>query len=183
MATDSEYMRRIQTYGWQELQEMWSQIQERQTPDWAPGKAFEYLLLRAFELEGAEVVFPYSVNFNNEIIEQIDGVVHSGHLDCLLEAKDWAGKNVNVEPVAKMRSQLQRRAASTIGVVFSSGGFTEAALTLTRFVTPQTVLLWSGSEVAAALEKQSFRDYLLYKYRRFVHTGDPTIDARLRDLP
>jgi hypothetical protein len=181
MATDAEYTDRIQNYGWPKLQELWNQIQERQTPDWAPGKAFEYLLLRAFELEGAEVVFPYSVNFNSEIIEQIDGVVHSGNLDCLLEAKDWA-ENVNVEPVAKMRSQLQRRAASTIGVVFSTCGFTEAALTLTRFVTPQTVLLWSGPEVAAALEKRSFRAYLLYKYRRFIHTGDPTIDARSGDL-
>jgi hypothetical protein len=181
MATDAEYTARIQTLSWPGLQELWQQIQERQTPGWEPGKAFEYLLLRAFELEGAEVVFPYSVSFNGEVIEQIDGVIHSGHLDCLMEAKDWA-ENVNVEPIAKMKSQLQRRPSSTIGIVFSLRGFTEAALTLTRFVTPQTVLLWSGPEVEAALEQQKFQVYLLRKYRRFVHTGDPTLDARSGEL-
>ncbi len=182
MATESEYQSQISSYDWDDLQRLWTQISQRQTPNWDTGKAFEYLLLRAFALEGADVVFPYSVKFNREVIEQIDGVIHSGNLDCLVEAKDWA-ERVNVDPIAKMRSQLQRRSAATIGIIFSTNGFTEAAQTLARFVTPQTVLLWNGAEIEDALEKRMFRAHLKQKYRLFVRTGDPAIDVRLGDLP
>jgi hypothetical protein len=32
----------------------------RDTPGWEPGRAFEYLVLRAFELDGADVKYPYT---------------------------------------------------------------------------------------------------------------------------
>ncbi len=34
---------------------LWRQIQDKNTPGWGPGKALEYLVLRAFQIEGATV--------------------------------------------------------------------------------------------------------------------------------
>ncbi len=65
-----------------------------QNSDWSVGAEFGMAgPIRLLDSNGNVVAF------NGEVIEQIDGVVHSGHLDCLMEAKDWA-ENVNVEPIA-----------------------------------------------------------------------------------
>ena len=61
MTTAAEYEQRITCYSWDELSTLWNQIQSADTPDWDTGKAMEYLILRAFQLEGAEVIYPYSV--------------------------------------------------------------------------------------------------------------------------
>jgi hypothetical protein len=131
MATAAEYEQRITRYGWDELSTLWSQIQSGDTPDWASGKALEYLILRAFQLEGAEVIYPYSVVIDEEELEQIDGAIYSDGLACLVESKDLA-QRVNIEPLAKMRNQLLRRPAATIGIIFSRNGFTYAAIALAR---------------------------------------------------
>lgn len=47
MATEAEYQARIETYSWNELDELWSAIQYHRTTDWESGKALEYLILRA----------------------------------------------------------------------------------------------------------------------------------------
>jgi hypothetical protein len=50
----AEYQAAIQKLDWDGLQNLWERIETRSTaPDWAAGKAFEYLVLRAFELDGA----------------------------------------------------------------------------------------------------------------------------------
>jgi hypothetical protein len=64
----------------------------------------------------------------------------------LIECKDTF-KEVNIEAIAKLRNQLLRRPAATIVSVFSRSGFTEAKVTLTGFVAPQTILLWRGVAV------------------------------------
>lgn len=61
-------------------------IEAGNTPGWEPGKALEYFVLRAFQLEEAQVTFPYC-----------DG------LACLTECKDTAYR-ANIEPIAKMLS-------------------------------------------------------------------------------
>src|SRR4051812_40708911 len=109
----------------------------------------EYLVLRAFQLDGAVVRWPYVVHEDGEEIEQIDGVVYFDSVAGMIECKD-TDKPTNIEPVAKLRNQLLRRPSGTIGVVFSRSGFTEAASLLARFIAPQTILLWSGDEVAYA---------------------------------
>jgi hypothetical protein len=58
------------------------------------------------------------VKINEGEVEQIDGVVYSDELACLVECKDEAGK-VNFEPIAKLRNQLLRRPGAAIGMVFS----------------------------------------------------------------
>ncbi len=48
MATGEEYRTAIESVDWSGLRDLWGEIQERDTPGWDAGKAFEYLVLRAF---------------------------------------------------------------------------------------------------------------------------------------
>ncbi len=173
MSTSGEYEQWIKEYNWAELRELWTQIRTSDTPGWEAGKALEYLILRTFELEGAEVVYPYSVESEGVELEQIDGVVYSDGLACLVECKDTINR-VNIEPVAKMRNQLLRRPSVTIGLVFSRGGFTASAITLAQFVAPQTILLWIDSEIDYGIRGQCMRRSLMRKYRHCIEQGLPT---------
>jgi hypothetical protein len=80
MPRQEEYELRARALGWPDLRALWNQIKVRDTPDWAPGKAFEYLVLRAFDLNGADVQWPYPVSLygQDEVIEEIDGSVRVG---------------------------------------------------------------------------------------------------------
>ena len=110
-------------------------------PGWPGGKAFEYLVLRAFELEGAEVTWPFSVRRNGEVLEQLDGAVQDIGLFCLLEMKHYR-ENIDIEAIARMRGRLARRPAQTMGAIFSMRGFTPAARLLSQYTSPPNVLLW-----------------------------------------
>ena len=59
--------------------------------------------MRAFDLEHAEVRWPYNVYLDGVLIEQIDGVVHAGSLSCLVESKDYQ-RRINVEPMKVEKS-------------------------------------------------------------------------------
>ncbi len=49
MPTDAEYESMIQHLdNWKKLRDFWGKIQKADTPGWAVGKAFEYLVLQAF---------------------------------------------------------------------------------------------------------------------------------------
>jgi|GEM_PF-1139484 hypothetical protein len=135
-------------------------------PEWEEGKAFEYLILRAFELEGARVEWPFSVRHEGLELEQIDGAVFLDGLYCLVEAKD-RNEPANFEPIAKLRAQLQRRPSFVIGMVFSRRGFTPPAKSLTRMATPQNVLLWEGAELEHLLE----RNLQAWRRRRRMASG------------
>jgi hypothetical protein len=109
MPSEAEYVADIRKLGWSGLQKLWRAIGARDTPDWQLGKAFEYLVLRAFELDGGDVRWPYSVGLAGiEEVEQIDGSVQIGSFYCLLECKDEVG-NISIGPIAKLRNQLLRR--------------------------------------------------------------------------
>lgn len=165
---------------------MWQGIEQRDTPGWDPGKAFEYLVLRAFELDGAEVRFPFQVQLFEEgaVVEQIDGAIHLRELSCLVESKD-TGEPMGIEPIAKMRNQLLRRPGGVGGVVFSRTGFTGPAVRLAHFCAPQAILLWDGEEFAHAITHPTRRVAvrLLSKYRRYVERGMPNYDTRNEDIP
>ncbi|MBI3272877.1 MAG: hypothetical protein HYZ53_28070 [Planctomycetes bacterium] len=101
---------------------------------WPPGKAFEYGILRVFELFGGEIVqWPFEVTVGPGVVEQIDGVVFDPDLRTyfLVESKQQA-EPLNFEPIAKLRAQLERRPVSTMGLVFSPSGFTRPALVLAQ---------------------------------------------------
>lgn len=131
---------------------------------WKDGKLLEYIILRAFELEGAIVRWPYSIMIDNCVVEQIDGAIHIGDFHVLVECKDYK-TNVNIEPFSKMRNQLLRRPANVIGCIFVRVGFTEPATTLSRFAAPQTILLWSGVEFEYCIEKSKMIEGLRLKLR------------------
>jgi hypothetical protein len=171
MTTDAKYQARISNYNWDDLIKLWLEIKAKNTSDvWDAGKALEYLVLRAFQLNDAEVVWPYSVYIDGEEIEQIDGVVYANGLCCIIECKDTV-KPVKFEPVAKLRNQLLRRPAATIGSIFSISGFTEASETLAGFIAPQTILLWGGEEIEYCLENRCLGRALIKKYRFCVEQG------------
>ena len=180
MPTDEEYQSKISEFKWNDLVDLWEAIEAGDTPGWDAGKAFEYLILRAFKLEGAHVLWPYGVTFGDVTgteetgtLEQIDGFIHTNDgLVCLIECKDVANP-VNVEPIAKLRNQLLRRPSTAIGIVFSRSGFTVPALQLARFTAPQVILLWGGDEVGFALREKCFCKGLTAKYRVCVAKGLP----------
>jgi len=177
MPSGAEYQARIAGMDWAELARLWDGIAARDTPDWEPGKAFEYLVLRAFELDGAEVKYPYTTHLFGEEVEQIDGAIYWGGLKCLVESKDTVDR-VDFAPVAKLRNQLQRRPAETLGIVFSRSGFTPTARILAQFVSPQSILLWSGGELEYSLERRAMSRALLQKYRARIEEGVPDYNVR-----
>ena len=162
MPTELEYQARVKNFTWTDLKTLWDAIENGDTPGWDDGKALEYLILKSFSLSGAEVRWPYSVKLLGAEIEQIDGFVHFKGVSCLIECKDYSTrsdgtirkKNVNFEPIAKLRNQLMRRPSATIGSIFSSGGFTDPAQTLINFTFPQTILTWTGAEIEYCLGKK-----------------------------
>ena len=66
-----------------------------------------------------------------------------------------------------------RRPAGTIGFVFSSGAFTEAALELANFTLPQAILLWTGDDVENALAEGKICAYAELRFRICVDEGMP----------
>ncbi|MEN8217950.1 MAG: restriction endonuclease [Pseudomonadota bacterium] len=172
MSEEIKYKYKISQYQWDDLLNLWEAIKNGNTPEWSPGKAFEYLIVRAFQLEGADVIYPFSVKMAREELEQIDGVVYTSGLACLIESKDQK-TSVNIEPIAKLRNQLLRRPATAIGIIFSRSGFTEQAMTLARFLAPQTILLWEGEEIEYALEHRYLCKGLIAKYRYCIEQSVP----------
>lgn len=173
MSTAREYVQRARALDEAGLRALWRAIIARHTPDWPEGWALEHLVLRAFELEGAAVRWPYEVQVYDEVAEQIDGVIHHAGLSVLVETKDQQAP-INVDPLAKLRSQLLRRPGGTVGLVFSRSGFTTAAQMLAGYMAPTTILLWSGAEIGLALDSRQERPFcqgLQWKFRLAVEEG------------
>lgn len=143
-----------------------SNLSPEEEMQWKNGKLLEYVVLRAFELEGAEVTWPYSINMKGDgIVEQIDGAFHWNSYHVLTECKDY-DSNVNVEPFSKMRNQLLRRPSFTVGCIFVRNSFTEPAIALSRFCAPQTILLWSGEEFEYCIENGKMLEAFKLKIRK-----------------
>lgn len=180
MPSEREYSEKIRRLDRQDLISLWDEVRAKESLDWAPGRAFEYLVLRAFELEDATITWPFSVRWpsSSSVIEQVDGAVYLDGLACLVESKD--SEPQSVEPIAKMRNQLMRRPSSTVGLIFSSGGFTDPARLAAHFLAPQTVLLWDGTEVDYCLRESYFRQGLADKYQYAVEQGIPDYNVTER---
>ncbi|MBK9452916.1 MAG: hypothetical protein IPN95_26550 [Bacteroidetes bacterium] len=113
MASSVENIAKIRTYrSIEELRALWNTLKEKEPNlNWEAGLAFEYLIVRAFEIEGARATYSYPVELlGKKNIEQIDGLVSidSLNLHVLIESKEWDA-TVPFGPMAKMRSQLMRR--------------------------------------------------------------------------
>ena len=146
-----------------------------------PGKAFEYLIIRAFELDGLLVQYPYEVRSGDllsdgskRMYEQVDGVVY-GSVPFLIESKDYAA-GVSIEPIAKLRFRLESRPSHAMSIVFARSSLTGAAEFFLRSARPRNVLTWYGSELEYALASTSpkpFATSLDRKFRRCVENGVP----------
>lgn len=124
------------------------------------------MVVRAFEIEGAEVTYPFrvAVHDGNKTTEQIDGAVGHGGARFLLESKAW-NKLVSRGPLALLSSQLARRPPATMGMIFTLKGYTEAATALTNMTSPVRILLWTPDELARAIGEGAMKRALEFKYR------------------
>jgi hypothetical protein len=178
---NEDYEKEIKSLDWDGLRRLYLQIEVRDTTGWEPGKAFEYLVPRLFELDGARVRWPYNINLHGHIIEQIDGAVQAAGLHCLLECKD-ENDPLAIAPLAKMRNQLLRRPPSSIGLLFSTSGYTKPAQLLTGYLSGQTILLWHPEEIKQALDRRGIVSVLEDKYRVCVEEGVHDINTAIREV-
>ncbi|WP_205525454.1 restriction endonuclease [Pyxidicoccus trucidator] len=163
--------------GQAELLAFWGRVKRRERIEgWAPGRAFEFLMLRAFQLEGARVVWPYSSD-----LEQIDGGIYIDGLACLVEAKDHA-EPIGFDAIAKLALRMQRRPASAVGLLFSTSGFTWPALKAVAVHPIRNVLLWSDTDIGLALN-QGVRAALRRKWRGAVEAGVVDQPLSKEDVP
>jgi hypothetical protein len=172
MPTSEEYEAAIRKLKWAGLKKLWNMIEAARVEDWwEKGKAFEYLVVRMFELDGADVTWSYVVHvFGGQQTEQIDGSVRFGGMHWLIESKD-ENESIAIDPIAKLRNQLLRRPWGTVGLVFTTTRFTPPAVLMTHFALPQPILLWTGAEVSHAIEKKKMCAFAQEKYRACVEHG------------
>jgi hypothetical protein len=157
-----EYNMPAQGLSWEALRSLWQQIQDGQTPEWDPGRAFEHLVIRAFELSKLRIEYPFDVPPGGSILEEIDGIVDLAETPFLRECKHK--ESVDVLAIAKLQHQLHRRPPVTMGCVCISGEFTLSALVLADLAIPQQIVLWSKKEIEAALARKDFRISLILTY-------------------
>jgi hypothetical protein len=157
------YKSQAQGMSWDDVRSLWQHISNgNPIPNWNAGKALEHLVVRAFELSGLRVEYPYDVPPGGRILEQIDGLVYLGEIPFLIECKDK--DSVDIAAIAKLQSQLLRRPPATMGAVFVSGGFTSPALILADLAVPYRILLWSSGDIELGLEGGDFHTVLRKKY-------------------
>lgn len=166
MGAEQKYIDEIQKLDSDALLDQWRKHLAGKMDEsiWKEGKLFEYTVLRAFQIEGAMVRWPYSVIIGDDVVEQIDGAVSFPPYNILVECKDWS-KGLSIEPFAKMRNQLMQRPAGVIGCIFSRSGYTDPAIALSRFCAPQTILLWQNDELECCIEKRKMKEGLELKLR------------------
>lgn len=181
MSKEDEYVARVRSLDVSGLLGLWHEI-DAGTDGWPPGKAFEYLVPRAFEVDGANVRYPYAVATEGMILEQIDGAVYASGLSCLIESKHQ-DQPISFGPIAKLRTKLDRRPPGIIGIVFSYKGFTEPARLELQRLAPLTILLWEGEEIPLALTRCGMVQALKLKHRYAVERGLPDYNLRIGGSP
>ncbi len=160
---------------WTELQSIWSelslsppQFRGAEVGAQEAGWVFEGWVYEAFRLSGAEVQSPFTVRIATSLIEEIDGAVFVPFGAFLVECKFQEAK-VTIEPIVKLRSQLERRPPGTMGVIFSKSGFTEEATILLSHLSPCNVLLFTGRDIERVQRHPaSMVEALRIKYRAAV---------------
>ncbi|MFY0526244.1 restriction endonuclease [Archangium gephyra] len=158
------------------LIDLWKQLRDAQSLEsWPPGKAFEYLILRAFQLEGAQVIWPY-----RGLWEQVDGAIYVDGLSCLVECKHWR-EPVDFNPIAKFKVRVDRRPPAALGLMFSVSGFTEPALRESYAQPLRNVLLWHGRDISLAL-RGGMRAALGAKWRKAVEEAQVDYELKAEDL-
>lgn len=173
--TAKDLQREAEKWSHQDLLSLWKQIKAgTRIPGFADGKAFEYLVIRAFQIEKTEARWPFQVTYPQRfgVMEQIDGVVHLPQRAFLIESKDLS-EPAAIESVAKLRFRLESRPPSTMGVLFSVRDFTLPTEVFTQFASPLNVLLWGSSDLDIALASKSMTEGLRQKLEFATEYGLP----------
>ena len=69
-----------------------------------------------------------------------------------------------------------RRPSHAIGAVFITSEYTQPALDLSKFIGPQTIILWEGNHINYCIENSGFIDGMTRKYRTLIEEGNPNDD-------
>ena len=154
---------------WAELRALWLAIEADDLPDWEPGKALEHLVVRAFRLSGLEAEYPYDVPPGGPPFEQIDGIAYWDNLSFLIECKDTEYEDSVA--IAKLRSQLERRPGTVLGMMVMTGAFTLPARKLAIMHTPYRFVVWQSQDIDAALAAKNFKPALRSKYLNLCRYG------------
>jgi len=163
------------TWEREDLIRIWENLQARQpVKRWEAGKAFEYLVVRAFEIDGLRARWPYAVTYRQKlgIVEQNDGLVYLGERAFLLESKDHTDA-LAIEAVAKLRFRLESRPPGTMSVLFTARSFSLATEVFSQFAAPLNVILWRGQDLDYALRRGSMASGLQAKFEAATERGIP----------
>lgn len=158
-----------------DLRDIWAQIKTGAPIDSFPsGKAFEYLVIRAFEIEGLRVRWPYEVVYPQKFgtMEQVDGIVYFESRAFLVESKDLT-EPAAIEAIAKLRFRLEGRPPGTMGVLFSVNDFSLPAEVFAQFASPLNVLLWGRADLDIALRSGCMKNALEQKMVYAIEEGLP----------
>lgn len=170
--SESKLINRIRTYDWSKLERLWKKVRDGKKTGWADGKALEYLFIRAFELENADVEYSY----NNKVIkskEQADGYIYLPSISTgfIVECKDWDSK-IAFDEVAKLNSRLSYRMPSVYGIFVSMSDYTPSAMELMFMMQPRRILLWSKTDIDECFKKHKFIKALTHKFQYAMMTAD-----------
>lgn len=169
--------REAKAWSREDLLRIWESVKAgERVSGWPPGKAFEYVVVRAFDLEGAKVIWPFEVTYPQKFgtMEQVDGVVYLGERAFLLESKDLSEPAAATE-LARLRMRLESRAPGTMGVLFSTQNFTLPVEVFAQFAAPLNVLLWGRNDLNVALMDGSMVTGLRAKLARATESGLPSL--------
>lgn len=176
MEGEEKYVDWVRSMSRSGVLDLWERVKEGQDlRPWPPGKAFEYLILRAFQLEGAQVVWPYRGEW-----EQVDGAIYVDGLSCLIESKDWR-EPVDFGPIAKLKVRVDRRPPPVLGLIFSVSGFTVPAVQEFQAQPLRNLLLWVHSDVELAL-RGGMRTALRLKWRKAVEEAVMDYELKAGDF-
>jgi len=162
-------------------------VPDKDPPRWDGGQAFEFMMLRFFELDGAEVTYPYGPIVGLDgLTQETDGFIYTDKLRCLVESKDWSSP-VKFSTVAKLKDRLLHRNSQLIGCIFCSrSGFSTSALTAAFLEqTRYNILLWGRDEIDFVVKspRSNFVEALHTKYRYSLEKLIPYFDTSAGQEP
>jgi len=162
-----------------DLLRMWARIKTgERSAGWPAGRDFEYLVVRAFDLEGVRVIWPFEVTYPQKFgtMEQVDGVVYLDGRAFLVESKNLS-EPIAVQELARLRMRLESRPPGTMGVLFSTQNFSLPTEVFAQFARPLNVLLWGRSDLEVALVDGSMVSSLRAEFARATESGLPFLSV------
>lgn len=166
--SEKEYEREVSRLDWAGILKEWRAKQEGHINaiKWAPGKALEYLVLRAFDLERnrrsdvQDVKYPFHKNTEGKQEQQIDGYIRTLRCCFLEECKDKKYKTKESD-LSQLYTRVSCRPDTVVGLFFSMGGYTPSAIKSNE--NQCHIILWDREDIEYCFDNMCFVDCLNYK--------------------